>query len=190
MSPREREHLSQRLPPALFDERRTRQAHGHGVANARGRFGLTVDLEGGVESTAPRGWICRVRRPAKPAVVVGRQVTELRNERIGAGWALLQAAGIGLDKAFRGHERPTPLDAYDQLHAWRRRARRRRLLGPCDLDVLTWAFLGALHHRVFRAAHPHEGVRRANGEDVDRLVETLGRGVAPLRSPSTRPKSM
>jgi AcrR family transcriptional regulator len=109
---------------------------------------------------------------------IGRQLVDYF-ERIGAGWALLQAAGIGLDKVFQGRKRPTPLDAYDQLHAWLRRARRRRLLGPCDVDVVTWTFLGALHHRVFRSAPPNEGVRRTNGEDVDRLIETLWRGIAP-----------
>lgn len=112
---------------------------------------------------------------------IGRQLVEYF-ERIGVGWALLQAAGIGLDKVFRGRERPTPLDAYDQLHAWLRRARRRRLLGPCDVDVLTWTLLGALHHRVFRSTPPNEGVRRTNGADVDRLIATLWRGVAPASS--------
>lgn len=113
---------------------------------------------------------------------LGRQLVDYF-EHIGAGWALLQAAGIGLDKVFRGHDRPTPLAAYDRLYAWLRRARRRGLLGPCDLDVLTWTFLGALHHRVFRAAPPNHGVRRTSGRDVDRLVETLWRGVAPPDEP-------
>jgi len=118
-------------------------------------------------------------RPLPPQLgEIGRQLVAYF-EHLGAGWALLQAAGIGLDKVFQGRARPTPLDAYDQLHAWLLRARRRGLLGPCDVDVLTWTFLGALHHRVFRAAPPNTGVRRTNGRDVDRLVETLWRGVAP-----------
>lgn len=111
---------------------------------------------------------------------IGRQLVDYF-ERLGVGWALLQAAGIGLDKVFHGRDRPTPLHAYDLLHAWLLRARRRRLLGACDVDVLAWTFLGALHHRVFRAAPPNVGVRRTSGEDVDHLVTTLWRGVAPSK---------
>lgn len=108
-------------------------------------------------------------------------------ERIGTGWSLLQAAGIGLDKVFAGRDRPAPLEAYDEMRAWLRRAHKRGLLGPCSPDVLAWTFLGALHYRVFQAGIPQSGVARMAGTEVDALVAMLWSGVcAPTRASTPR----
>jgi len=100
-------------------------------------------------------------------------------EHIGAGWAALQAAGVGLEKLLARGARPTPLQAHDALGGWFRRARQRGLLGPRDPKVVAWTFLGALHYRVFQASIPNGGVGPCTGREIDAMVDLLWAGAAP-----------
>lgn len=100
-------------------------------------------------------------------------------ERLGTGWTALQSAGISLDKVFAGSGRPSPLEAHDALTGFLRRARRRRLLGPCDPSVLAWTLLGALHYRVFQASVPGSGVSRCSDREIGAMIEMLWAGAAP-----------
>jgi AcrR family transcriptional regulator len=110
-------------------------------------------------------------------------------ERIGQGWAVLQAAGIGLDKVFVGRARPSPLAAYDVMRSWFARANERGLLA-CETDALAWTFLGALHQRVFQGSLPGSAAGRAAARDVAALVELLWHGAAPQpRTPPSRSKN-
>lgn len=72
-------------------------------------------------------------------------------ERLDQRWAVLQAAGIGLDKVFAGRGRPSPLAAQDAMQGWVERARARKLLRVPSPEVFAWTFLGALHQRVFQS---------------------------------------
>ena len=47
-------------------------------------------------------------------------------ERLDQRWAVLQAAGIGLDKVFAGRVRPSPLAAQEAMREWVERARVKR----------------------------------------------------------------
>ena len=97
-------------------------------------------------------------------------------EELGQGWALLQAAGISVEKVFAGRSRPSPLVAHRQLERWVQRAQERGLLAVTDAGVFAWTFLGALHLRVFQAAL-RGGPARA--PELETFVDLLLEGAAP-----------
>ena len=94
----------------------------------------------------------------------------------GQGWAMLQAAGIGVDSVFEGRGQPSPLAAQRLLARWVRKAIARRLLAVDDPAVFSWTFLGALHLRVFQVSLLG---RTALESEFDRFVELILEGARP-----------
>lgn len=93
-------------------------------------------------------------------------------------WAMLQAAGIGLEKVFAGRQRPSPLVAQDAVQAWVERARARGRLRVGSPDVFAWTFLGALHQRVFQTGLPGSKRAAVSTRELNALI-TLLTGARP-----------
>ena len=99
---------------------------------------------------------------------------------IATGLAVLHAAGLGPRQVFRGRAEPTPVQAFRALTGWLRRARRRGLIGPVDVEVLASTVIGALHSRAFTemltgVPLPDDGGRAFPA----RFFELLWNGISP-----------
>ena len=100
-------------------------------------------------------------------------------EQLDPRWAVLQAAGIGLDKVFAGRVRPSPLAAQEAMREWVERARVKKLLRVASPGVFAWTFLGALHQRVFQGGL--KGTKRVEVgmHELRALVALLTGGTTP-----------
>ena len=95
--------------------------------------------------------------------------------------AVLRAAGITPEQLFRTWEGdPPPVQAFEALSAWLRRARARHRIAACDVETLVSTILGVFHNQAFvarvcqRPSPPEPG-----GEQVERFVDLLWKGIEP-----------
>jgi AcrR family transcriptional regulator len=129
-------------------------------------------------------WVAAVEagpddRPIQHQLVEHCTVISAYFQELQAGFAVLQAAGITVDKILRSRKgEPPPAQAFRALAAWLRRAQTQRRLAKCDVETLTATILGALHNWVFTARVCGHSTTAAAGERyVERFIELLWTGI-------------
>ncbi len=118
-------------------------------------------------------------RPIREQLVEHAKVISAYFQELQAGLALLRAAGIPPDKAFRRHTGdPPPVHAYRALTGWLQRAQKQGRLAKCDVETLAATILGALHGWAFTARVCGRSTAPAAGErHVERFIELLWNGI-------------
>ncbi|MBI1911200.1 MAG: TetR/AcrR family transcriptional regulator [Deltaproteobacteria bacterium] len=116
-------------------------------------------------------------RPVREQLVEHGKVMSAYFQKLQAGLAVLQAAGITLGKVWRGRKgEPPPVQAFRALTAWLWRAQSQGRLAKCDVETLASTILGALHNRAFTACVC--GVSTTPDElYVERFIELLWNGI-------------
>ncbi len=129
-------------------------------------------------------WVAAVEggpddRPIRDQLVEHCTVISAYFEKLQAGLAVLQAAGITVEKILRNRKgEPPPAQAFRALTAWLRRAQAQRRLAKCDVETLAATILGALHNWVFTARVCGHPTTAAAGElYVERFIELLWNGI-------------
>jgi len=108
---------------------------------------------------------------------IGRRIGDYF-AHISQGLAVLQAAGFGPKQVFRGRAEPTPVQAFRSLGGWLRRARRRKLIAPVDVETLTSTIIGTLHSHALHTLQT--GLPAPGGHDfIPRFFDVLWSGISP-----------
>jgi AcrR family transcriptional regulator len=119
-------------------------------------------------------------RPVPEQLIeIGREMSTYFRD-LGAGFAVLRAAGITPDRVFEGRKEPTPVQAYKALSGWLGRAQKAGRIETIDIEFLTAAVLSVMHS--WASTSEMCGRRPARGTDqrfVEQFFETLWNGIAP-----------
>ena len=118
-------------------------------------------------------------RPIRQQLVEHGKVISAYFERLQAGLAVLQAAGITPGKVLHGRKgEPPPAQAFRALTAWLRRAQSQGRLAECDVETLAATILGSLRNWAFTARVCGQSPTPAAAErHVERFIDLLWNGV-------------
>lgn len=109
---------------------------------------------------------------------IGRRISDYFADIL-PGLAMLNAAGLGPKETFRGRAEPTPVQAFRALTGWLKRARRRGLIAPVDVDALAATIIGALHSQAFNELLTGFPPPVNRADFTARFFELLWSGIAP-----------
>jgi AcrR family transcriptional regulator len=118
-------------------------------------------------------------RPIPEQLVEHGKVMSAYFQKLQAGLAVLNAAGITRATILRGRKgEPPPVQAFRALTSWLRRAQGEGRMAKCDVETLAATIIGALHSWAFTARICRQSVAPAAGErHVERFIALLWDGI-------------